>query len=111
MLLGIAEELDEVRGRADLAESLRGRPPNVLLGIGEELDEFRGRVLGCGADFSESIRGRRVGCYFAVKDDGINAGGIYVPDQPCTVDGPIITARVPDDLPIFLKAILAALEE
>ena len=59
----------------------------------------------------ESIRGRRIGCYFAVKDDVINAGGIYVPDQSCTVDGPIITARVPDDLPNFLKAILTALAE
>lgn len=57
----------------------------------------------------ESIRGRNVGCFFAVKDDVINAGGIYVPDAPCTVDGKIITARIPDDLPAFMQAIIQAM--
>jgi protease I len=54
----------------------------------------------------ETIRGRRVACFFAVKDDVVNAGGIYLPDAACHVDGRIVTARVPDDLPAFTTAII-----
>jgi protease I len=38
----------------------------------------------------------------------INAGAKWV-DEECVVDGNIITARKPDDLPAFCKAIMAAL--
>jgi len=31
-------------------------------------------------------------------------------DQEVVVDGKLITSRTPDDLPAFMKAILAALE-
>ena len=54
----------------------------------------------------ESIRGRRLACFFAIKDDVVNAGGIYLPDEACHVDGNVVTARVPDDLPLFCAAII-----
>lgn len=54
----------------------------------------------------ETIRGRRLACFFAIKDDVVNAGGIYLPDERCHVDGRIVTARVPDDLPLFTTAIV-----
>lgn len=57
----------------------------------------------------ETIRGRRVACFFAIKDDVVNAGAIWMPDERCHVDGTIVTARVPDDLPQFLAAITAAI--
>uniref|UniRef100_A0A7J3QDF7 Type 1 glutamine amidotransferase n=1 Tax=Ignisphaera aggregans TaxID=334771 RepID=A0A7J3QDF7_9CREN len=54
------------------------------------------------------VKGRRVTSYRAVKDDLINAGGIFV-DEPAVRDDNIITARVPDDLPEFCQMIIEAL--
>lgn len=56
------------------------------------------------------VKGRRVTAYRAVRDDLVNAGAIFV-DEPVVVDGNIITARVPDDLPEFCRAIIEALEK
>jgi protease I len=44
----------------------------------------------------------------AIRDDIINAGAKYI-DAECVVDGNLITARKPDDLPGFCRAILKAL--
>jgi len=51
------------------------------------------------------LRGRRCTSYMSIVHDVINAGGDWV-DEECVVDGPIITARTPDDLPAFSDAIL-----
>jgi protease I len=56
------------------------------------------------------LRGKKATCFFAIKDDIINAGATYV-DVECAVDGNLITARRPDDLPAFCQAILAALAQ
>lgn len=53
-----------------------------------------------------ALRGRRCTSFFAIAHDVVNAGGVWV-DEECVVDGPIITARCPDDLPAFMNAILA----
>jgi protease I len=54
------------------------------------------------------LKGKTATCFMAVRDDIINAGANYV-DEECIVDGNLITARKPDDLPAFCKAILKAL--
>jgi protease I len=54
------------------------------------------------------MKGRRATCVPAIKDDVINAGADYV-DQPVVVDGNLITSRRPDDLPLFLPAIIDAI--
>jgi len=54
------------------------------------------------------LKGRTVTGFFAIKDDLVNAGAAYV-DREVAVDGKIITSRTPDDLPAFLKAIIASL--
>jgi protease I len=53
-------------------------------------------------------KGKKATCFMAIKDDIINAGAKYV-DEECVVDGNLITARKPDDLPAFCTAILRAL--
>jgi protease I len=53
-------------------------------------------------------KGKTATCFMAIKDDIINAGAKYV-DEECVVDGNLITARKPDDLPAFCTAILRAL--
>lgn len=55
-----------------------------------------------------ALRGRRATCFFAIKDDVTNAGAHYV-DEETVVDGNIITARKPDDLPAFMLAVIQLL--
>ena len=43
-----------------------------------------------------------------IKDDLTNAGAEWV-DAPAVVDGNIVSARVPKDLPAFTRAMLEAL--
>jgi protease I len=50
-------------------------------------------------------KGKKATCFMAIKHDIQNAGAEYV-DEECVVDGNLITARKPDDLPSFCKAIL-----
>jgi protease I len=54
------------------------------------------------------LKGRTATCFFAIKDDIINAGADYV-DREVVVDGNLITSRKPDDLPAFMKAVIGAL--
>ena len=56
------------------------------------------------------LKDKKSTCYVAIKDDVIHAGADYV-DEECVVDGNLITSRKPDDLPVFMKAVIAALEK
>ncbi len=58
---------------------------------------------------AEIIKGKTATAFFAIKDDMVNAGANWV-DQEVAVDGNIVTSRTPDDLPAFLRAIIAALQ-
>lgn len=50
-------------------------------------------------------KGKRMTSWPSIKDDMINAGCKWV-DEPCVVDGNLITSRKPDDLPIFCERIV-----
>jgi len=56
------------------------------------------------------LSGRRVTGFFAIRDDVVNAGGLWE-DAPCVRDGNLVTSRTPDDLPAFMQGIFAALAE
>ena len=56
----------------------------------------------------DALRGRRATSFMAIRHDMMNAGAQWV-DEPCVVDGKLITARKPDDLPAFCQAIIQAL--
>ena len=55
------------------------------------------------------LSGRKATSFFAIKDDLINAGAQWV-DQEVVVDGKLVTSRVPDDLPAFMKAVIDLLQ-
>jgi len=57
---------------------------------------------------SKMLQGRRATCFFAIKDDVINAGAQYE-DAEVVVDGNLVTSRKPDDLPAFCRAAIQAL--
>jgi protease I len=59
---------------------------------------------------TQALKGRRATCFFAIKDDVMNAGAHYV-DQEVVRDGNLITSRKPDDLPAFMKAVSQAAHE
>src|SRR5688572_19324894 len=48
------------------------------------------------------LRGRRVTCFFAIKDDVVNAGGLYE-DSEVVVDRNLVSSRKPEDLPAFCR--------
>lgn len=58
---------------------------------------------------ADIVRGRRVTSFPSIRDDMVNAGAEWV-DEEVVVDGNLISSRVPDDLPAFCRAILAALD-
>ena len=59
---------------------------------------------------TQALKGRKATCFFAIKDDVINAGARYT-DAEVVRDGNLITSRKPDDLPAFMQAILQAIHE
>jgi protease I len=54
------------------------------------------------------LRGKTVTSYVAIKDDMINAGANWQ-DKETVVDGNLVTARKPDDLPAFMREFIALL--
>jgi len=57
---------------------------------------------------ANALRGRTLTCWPSIAIDVKNAGGLYV-DKPVVEDGPLITSRKPDDVPLFCEAIVRAL--
>lgn len=55
-----------------------------------------------------SLKGKHATCFFAIKDDVVNAGGIYE-DSEVVVDGALVTSRKPEDLPAFMRACIQVL--
>ncbi len=55
------------------------------------------------------VRGRRMTCADAIRDDVTNAGAEYC-NEPVVRDGNLITSRNPNDLPYFCREIISALD-
>jgi protease I len=51
------------------------------------------------------LKGRRATCFFAIKDDVVNAGAKYE-DAEVVVDRNLVTSRKPEDLPAFCREAL-----
>ena len=58
---------------------------------------------------AEILSGKTVTSFFAIKDDLVHAGAEWV-DQEVVIDGNLITSRTPDDLPAFMRAVIAAMK-
>jgi protease I len=54
------------------------------------------------------VRGRKLTSTVGIRDDLVNAGAEWV-DAPVVVDGNIVSARVPKDLPVFGSAMVDVL--
>ena len=54
------------------------------------------------------LKGRKATSFFSIRDDMVHAGAEWV-DREVVVDGNLITSRVPDDLPAFMRAVIRSL--
>jgi deglycase len=91
----------------------RLRRYDEVLSFVREFDR-QGKLIGaiCHAGWvlvsANVVRGRRLTSVPAIKDDLKNAGAQWV-DEPVVVDGRLVTAQVPKDLPGFCREIIGVL--
>lgn len=52
-----------------------------------------------------NLKDKKVTAFYSIKDDLVNAGGIFV-DEEVVVDGNLITSRTPKDLIPFVRVII-----
>jgi len=98
-----------------------GYAPDILrrcdkvVGFVKEMND-RGKLIGaiCHAGWvlvsADVVRGKRGTSFFAIKDDMVNAGLNWV-DEEVVVDGNLVTSRMPDDLPAFMREIIKKLAQ
>lgn len=108
-----ADEFDAVVAPGGFAPDRLARYPAVLDLVRGLFEQGKVVAAICHAAWvpisAGIMRGRRATCVSAIKDDLTNAGATYL-DEPVVVDGNLITSRTPRDLPVFLPAIIQALE-
>jgi protease I len=93
-------------------DKLRRSP--AVLGLVRDFDEARKPIAFiCHAGWvpisAKILKGRRATSVAAIRDDMVNAGTDWV-DDAAVVDGNLISARTPDDLGPWMKALLEALD-
>jgi protease I len=110
-------QVDDVRSSEfDALVIPGGYAPDKIRRVPEALDIVRemndqGKTIGfiCHAGWvpisAGILKGKRITCVSAIKDDVINAGADYV-DEPVVVDGNLVTSRTPDDLPVWLPKLI-----
>ena len=108
-----AADVDAVVVPGGYAPDLMRRYP-AMVGLVREAFE-QGKVVAaiCHAGWmlasAKILNGRTVTSFFAIKDDLVHAGATWV-DQEVVEDGRLITSRTPDDLPVFMRAVVRAMQ-
>jgi len=108
------EDYDAVVIPGGFAPDILRREPYIVDFV-RRADEL-GKVIGaiCHAPWlaisARIVKGRRVTSWISLKDDLVNAGGLWE-DNAAVVDRNLITARCPDDLPEFCLAIIEAMAQ
>ena len=108
-----AEEFDGIIIPGGYAPDMMSRYPAMIKLVKDIFDANKPVAAICHAGWmlvsAGILSGKRATSFFAIKDDLINAGAQWV-DQEVVVDGNLITSRVPDDLPAFMKAVINMLQ-
>jgi protease I len=107
-------EVDAVVIPGGYAPDLMRRYPAMVDLVSEAFKQGKIVAAICHAGWmlasANVLQGRRATCFFAIKDDLVNAGARYV-DAEVVRDGNLITSRMPSDLPAFCRAIIEGLQE
>lgn len=110
-----AKEAPEVAGLlipGGFAPDYLRRSPEVLSLVRRVVEE--GKPLGaiCHAGWvlvsAKVVQGRRVTGFSSIRDDLLNAGALYQ-EEGVVVDGNLVTAQGPKDLPAFMRVFLGLL--
>ena len=109
-----AADVDAVVIPGGYSPDLMRRYPAMVKLVSEAFEQGKVVAAICHAGWmlasADVVRGKQATCFFAIKDDLINAGATYV-DAEVVRDGNLITSRVPSDLPAFCRTIIEALCE
>jgi protease I len=109
-----ADSVDAIVVPGGYAPDLMRRYPALVNLVREAFEKGKIVAAICHAGWvlasADIVRGRKATCFFAIKDDLVNAGATYV-DAEVVRDGNLITSRVPSDLPAFCRTIIQALSE
>jgi protease I len=107
-----ADDVDAVVVPGGYAPDLMRRYPAMISLVREAFEQGKVVAAICHAGWllvsAGILTGKRATCFFAIKDDLVNAGATYV-DEEVVVDGNLITSRTPLDLPAFCRAIVDVL--
>jgi protease I len=109
-----AADVDAVVVPGGYAPDLMRRSPAMVKLVRETFEQGKVVAAICHAGWMLAsagvLKGKKATCFFAIKDDVINAGATYV-DAEVVRDGNLITSRMPSDLPAFCRTIIEALSE
>jgi protease I len=109
-----AADVDAVIIPGGYAPDLMRRYPAMVNLVREAFEQGKVVAAICHAGWmlvsAGVLEGKKATCFFAIKDDLVNAGAEYL-DAELVQDGNLITSRVPGDLPAFCRAIIAALQD
>lgn len=107
-----AADVDAVVVPGGYAPDLMRRYPAMVALVREAFEQGKVVAAICHAGWllvsAGILAGKTATCFFAIKDDLVNAGATYV-DEEVVVDGNLITSRTPMDLPAFCRAIIDAM--
>lgn len=109
-----ASDVDAVIIPGGYAPDLMRRYPAMVSLVSEAFAQGKIVAAICHAGWvlasADVLKGKKATCFFAIKDDLVNAGATYV-DTEVVRDGNLITSRMPSDLPAFCRTIVEALDE
>lgn len=109
-----ASEIDAVVIPGGYSPDLMRRYPAMVKLVRDANEQGKVVAAICHAGWmlasADVLRGKKATCFFAIKDDLVNAGAIYI-DAEVVRDGNLITSRMPSDLPAFCRTIIEALSE
>jgi len=109
-----AAEIDAVVIPGGYSPDLMRRHPAMVKLVREAFEQGKVVAAICHAGWmlasADVVKGKKATCFYAIKDDLVNAGAIYV-DAEVVRDGNLITSRVPSDLPAYCRTIIEALSE
>lgn len=105
-------QIDGVVIPGGYAPDLMRRSPEMVRIVREAYEQGKMVAAICHAGWMLAsagiLRGKRATSFFAIKDDMINAGALYV-DAEVVRDGNLLTSRKPEDLPAFCRAMIEIL--
>lgn len=108
----MADDFDGIVIPGGYAPDLMRRDPGMVKLVADAVNSDKVVAAICHAGWmlcsAKVLKDREVTSFYAIRDDMEHAGAKWV-DEPVVVDRKLITSRTPDDLPLFMPAIIQAL--